>query len=336
MGILDETRFVERLQFFDGQRLFAADLQGLEAFHREMRELHNLSLHQPGIGNGFAVTGKRDDREVRVGPGYATDALGREIVLTREQVEPVPPVAGESDGTSVFFDLVVSHPDDASLEVTETRQGICLPRGVVRRREEPVLCWIRLQRGANDVLQPADPVLAKQIQDNLRIVLARVEVIDCKLRQTVSLAERRGARPARLPFLACGETAIDEGDFEELDITTTSSSSGARLFHLKRKLIDTRAAGFQTAPCYSVRLDRQRFADHFDDGSVFTDYIILDSSVQVFDPKPGSFTIEALLEIYDRRDPPNPAPRGAPPPGPEDAPPPSLLSGWKAVWMGVE
>ena len=62
MGILEETRFIERLQFFDGQRLFASDLQGLEAFNREMRWLHNRSLHQPGIGSGFAVYGKKGDR----------------------------------------------------------------------------------------------------------------------------------------------------------------------------------------------------------------------------------------------------------------------------------
>ena len=125
MEFLKETRFIERLQFFNGQRLFASDLQGLEAFNREMRWLHNQSLHQPGIGNGFAVSGKKGDREVTVGPGYAIDAEGREIVLTQTEVEPVPPVAGEEDGSPVVFDLTVSYPDDASLEETERREGIC-------------------------------------------------------------------------------------------------------------------------------------------------------------------------------------------------------------------
>ena len=59
MENLLERRFIERLQFFNGQRLFASDLQGLEAFSRGMRWLHNKSLHQPGIGNGFAVAGKK-------------------------------------------------------------------------------------------------------------------------------------------------------------------------------------------------------------------------------------------------------------------------------------
>src|SRR5262245_62580048 len=112
MGMLDETQFVERPQFFNGERLFAPDLQSVEQFNREMRWLHNRSLHQPGIGNGFAVTGKKGAREVTIGPGYAIDAEGREIVLTQDQVEPVQPVAGQDDGSPVLFDLTVSYPSD--------------------------------------------------------------------------------------------------------------------------------------------------------------------------------------------------------------------------------
>jgi hypothetical protein len=313
MGILDETRFVERLKFFDGQRLFASDLQGIEAFHREMRWLHNRSLHQPGIGNGFAVTGERDAREIRIGPGYALDSLGREIVLTHEQVEPIPPVAGETDGQSVFFDLVVSY--DVDLEAAETRQGICLDRGVVRLREEPILCFVRLVRDQNDNLRPADPKLLQEILDGLRIVLARLEVIDCRLRQTISLAQRRSARPARLPFLACGETPIP---ITATTFTTPDPQRPNRL--LLSMTIDTSAAGFQSAPCYSVRLDRPRI---FETTALF--YYILDSSPHLLGPDARSFKIELFFEVVILRgsttsnlDLSNPK------------------FGWKAVWMGVE
>src|SRR4026207_1807339 len=121
MTILDQTRFIERQQFFNGQRLFADDLQSLEGFNREMRWLHNKSLHQPGIGNGYAVAGKKDDREVQIGPGYAIEARGGEIVRPQTGVEPVPPVAGNEDGTPAVFDLTVSYPDDDSLAESETR-----------------------------------------------------------------------------------------------------------------------------------------------------------------------------------------------------------------------
>ena len=82
MAFFEQNQFLERLQFFNGQRLFASDLQQLEAFNREMRWLHNQSLHQAGVGNGLEVTGQKGDREVKIMPGYAIDALGREIVLT--------------------------------------------------------------------------------------------------------------------------------------------------------------------------------------------------------------------------------------------------------------
>src|SRR3954447_4873798 len=112
MSFIDLTRSIERQRFFDGQRLFADDLQAIEGFNREMRWLHNQSLHQPGIGNGFAVTGRRGDREVVVGPGYAIDDLGREIVLTTPRTIPVPPVAGEVDGSAKRYVLTVAYPED--------------------------------------------------------------------------------------------------------------------------------------------------------------------------------------------------------------------------------
>ncbi|HEV3458010.1 MAG TPA: hypothetical protein VHG32_15705 [Thermoanaerobaculia bacterium] len=306
MSILDETAFVERLTFFNGQRLFASDLQGIEAFNREMRWLHNQSLHQPGIGRGLAVTGKRDDREVRVGPGYALDALGREIVLTREQVEPVPPVASEDGGQSVCFDLAVSYPDDSQLVEAETRDGICLPRGVVRLREEPVLCWIRLQRDAAGNLSPSDPGLREDIKNGLRIVLARVEVLQCRLRQDVSLAERRSARPARQPYIACGSQTPA---WQQESITEN-------LFKLTAA-VDTASAGFLTTPCYSVRLDGERVK--IADGQAVS--FVFDAPPSVLEPGPTGFKLEVLVSVSGRS------------PGAGEAPP---WASWTAAWMGVE
>ena len=105
MSFVEATRSVERQTFFDGQRLFAADLQALEGFNREMRWLHNRSLHQPGIGNGFAVSGRKGDRQVIVGPGYAIDDIGHEIVLTSSRTIPVPPVAGNFTSDEVRTNL---------------------------------------------------------------------------------------------------------------------------------------------------------------------------------------------------------------------------------------
>src|SRR5262245_42820790 len=157
MDFLNQTTFIERLQFFNGQRLFADDLQGLEALNREMRWLHNKSLHQAGIGNGFAVTGKKGDRQVTIGPGYAIDSEGREIVLTQSWAEPIPPVAGDDEGNPIFFDLTISYPPDGSLEETERREAICKqPGGTIRLQEKPVFCWVKLIDG-----QPVEPQLKR-------------------------------------------------------------------------------------------------------------------------------------------------------------------------------
>ncbi len=216
MGLLDEMRIIERQQFFNGQRLFASDLQDLEAFNREMRWLHNRSLHQPGIGNGFAVTGEKGAREVLIGPGYALDALGREIVLIDDWIEPVPPVAGEADGSPAFFDLTVSYPADEALEVAETRAGVCAPRGVVRLQEEPVFCWVRLKMNEANQLVVENDALAKEIQDGMKIVLARAEVRQCQLNSVLSVAQRRSARPSKQPHVACGTFKPDPWQVEWL------------------------------------------------------------------------------------------------------------------------
>ena len=322
MGILDETRFIERQRFFDGQRLFASDLQGIEAFNREMRWLHNRSLHQPGIGKGFAVSGQRGDREVRIGPGYALDGLGREIVLTGERVEPVPPVASEPTGESVFFDLAVSYPDDASLAEAETREGICLPRGVVRLREEPIFCWVRLERDDAGNLSPRDP-LKTEIETSLRIVLARVEVLDCRLKQPLSLAPRKSARPPTQPYVACGHAIVDWQVWEPPPpdpgpVPLVLGSVGFDLHWTGR--VDTSSAGFGTVPCYTARVDGERL---FEVGSNHTE-ALADLRLFVLKSAPDFFDVHlwAAFTMFGG----NPLLDPAPP----------WPKAWSVVWIGVE
>lgn len=255
MDMFDGTRSVERPQFFDGQALFASDLDGVAGFNRSMRWLHNRSLHQPGIGNGYAVSGARGDREARVEPGYALDSRGREIVLLETIVEPVPPVSAEPDGEAVVFDLTVSYPSDDELEEAETREGPCRTRGVVRLRERPVICWVRLKRDVNDRLRPISERQALEIQSGLKIVLARAEVRNCKLDADLSVAERRNARPPERPYVASGRRLVqwdqwavedpDGGDLALVDI-------GLQAW------VDTSAAEFRVVPCYSARVHGRR------------------------------------------------------------------------------
>src|SRR6202167_838661 len=106
MSIIGSTQCLKRIQFFNGERLFASDLQSLEAFNREMRWLHNQSLHQAGVGSGFQVVGNTGDRQVTISPGYAIDSCGREIILTENQVKAIPPVADHGSRRAVLYELI--------------------------------------------------------------------------------------------------------------------------------------------------------------------------------------------------------------------------------------
>lgn len=317
MAALDQSRFVERLQFFDGQRLFASDLQQLEAFHRAMRELHNASLHQPGIGAGLAVTGSSGDREVAVGPGYALDVEGHEITLTSDHVEPVPPVEGDPDGTPAVYDLAVSYPSDDLLEVAETREGICLSRGAVRLREEPVFCWVRLHDDGSGVLRPADPRLRDAIAAGRRILLARAEVQHCQL-VSLSIAERRNARPPTQPLIACGRAAPHwQASLEP----PTPGEFETQLLFLDAD-VSTASAGFVNTPCYSARLDGPRLFEGQVDGEPRE--FFAEGLLSIHDATPDGFSLRVLVLPF--------FPFGVA----ELENPSSVFSAWTIEWMAVD
>jgi hypothetical protein len=244
---------IEHIKFFNGQQLFASDLQDLEEFNRAMRWLHNQSLHQAGVASGYAVTGNRGDSQITVQPGYAIDSQGREIVLEKPTVLQVPPVANNGQGDPVYYDLVVSYQSDSV--ATETRDGICVPRSAVRLRDTPAFCWAELAPNT-DQLNIANPIdatrkaklaqLNQDIESGIRIRLARAEVLNCQLNQPLSIAERRNARPSLQPYVAAGNTSALTG---VLWVTTVDTLG------ITAKLnVDTSAANFRSVPQYSANV----------------------------------------------------------------------------------
>jgi hypothetical protein len=285
MSMIDQTRFIERLQFFDGQRLFASDLQALETFNRELRWLHNQSFHQPGVGSGFAVTGEKGGRVVNVGAGYATDVVGRESILTQEEVLAIPPDAGNK-GAPVFYDLTVSYPDDSGLEESETREGICRSRGTIRLREAPVFCWVELE-GEN--FTPTKTKLRADLENGLKIRLARIEVLNCVLNARPSVALRQSARPTLTPYIASGFQRIK--GVENFSIALPLFTKPEGRLRLITGTVDTSVAGFIATPEYSAHLGgpRQFRVDA-------ANFAILDQT-SVFDPARDKFEIQALVFV---------------------------------------
>lgn len=260
----------ERLRFFSSQRLLASDLENLEASGRELRWLHNRSLHQPGVASGFAITGEKGAREVIVGPGYAIDAFGREIVLTETRTIAVPPVAAGADGKAAAFDLAATYPGD-DLDTTETRRSFCGGPEAVRQREVPSFQWV-------DVLRPSD--LLRELLSAQRIALGRVEVLNCKLASRVSLERRREAKPSAYPFIAAGSTGVEAWTYP-----AAPTAFGIEL----TAEVDAGAAGFHGAPHYLVSVVGDRRIDI--DGASF----LLDGFASVSKAKATGFTLSVLL-----------------------------------------
>ena len=323
MSIFDDIAELDRPQFFNGQRLFASDLQGLETLNREMRWLHNQSLHQPGIGNGYAVTGKKGANSVTIGPGYALDSTGREIVLTSTTTLSIPPVAGQPDGTPSYYDLTVSYPDDSQLPTAETRAGVCAPQGVIRLLDQPLFCWVALAplNGDPTNLVVAEPAQAQAISHGDMIVLTQIAVLDCALYQDVSLVQRRSARPTCAPYIAAGtETpswlsstpfpppaesrpvvgpSVRRATVTPLPGAAVNAGGSFLPFLAPIRLIanvDTSRAGFRTVPAYSARISApSRLLTATGDGSSVQ--FIADGLVTVTNPTATNFSVDVAILI---------------------------------------
>src|SRR2546423_12577366 len=79
-GRLQLPREIKRTNYFTSQFLVEADFKDEQAYHLEMRRLHNRALHVWGVVDGLTVS-KTGAREVTVSEGMVIDGQGREIVL---------------------------------------------------------------------------------------------------------------------------------------------------------------------------------------------------------------------------------------------------------------
>lgn len=318
MSVNNDIPELERPAFFDGQRLTAADLTAVQSYHRELRWLHNRSLHNWGIAFGLAVTGRRGERAVRVQPGYALDCKGRDLILSEPLEMPIPPEADNGSGGPVTYYLTASYAEDADLS-PETRNGACGSSGAVRRPEEPIIRW----------QNPDDTSGDGRYTQGIDVVLASIKVQNCQLAADISGTERRDAVPATQPYVAAGQSKAGqttwrawppEGNQEPfLGIFTT---------------VTTTDAGFRTTPRYQAHVIGLRMVGRLNNEID----VVIDGYTQVVNASAGSFDLVMTL------------PQGMIGTGllnPPDILTPDLLDrlshhgdeedlGWYVVWMGVE
>jgi hypothetical protein len=293
---------LKRIEFFNGQRLTAQDLTDVQDANRQLRWLHNRSLHGWGIGIGYGVTGEAGDTTVTVAPGYAIDCLGRELILTQPVTLPVPAVAGVSSGGSkpdpATYFLTITYIDDSAQPTVESRPGVCLPAGTVRLAEGPFIQWQQL----------------KDIQDGMNVILAEGSILNCQLNAPLGLGVRRNARPAEQPY-------INAGQVPPAAITWTPVAGGIAT------RVDTSAAKFAATPAYFAHVMGPRQVK-VGSGEFFTLYSLVTVPLVEL-PAPDSFVLQVLLLQFDQSN----AVVAVPPADVNNIIP---VLNWTIVWMGIE
>jgi len=278
MANSDDPKFnplpaLDCVEFFDLQRLLAADLQALRDRSDALHTLHNRTFHGWGVGAGFEVSGAAGDKQVKVGPGYAVDAFGNDIISDGEIVLTVPQSAGLSSGgklTPQSYFLVVQHAGDAELRSVQRGSAKCSPcstPGTVRLLEAPIIAW-----------RDQTPKFG------VEIILAEVSILNCKLNTDVSTAARRDARAPRQPYIAAGGTPVGNTAWKYFpDGVPLTDVAGVQT------VVDTSAATFALTPRYFARLDGPRMWS----GGSTPEY--LDGFVHIADASANRFTFQVYM-----------------------------------------
>lgn len=223
----------QRLRYWQGQTLRAADGRDQARFDALRRRLHNRALHATeGVSFGLGVsvvTGGVATWEV--GCGLAYDCHGRELLLQRPRRIPVPTEAGW------LLLRPRKIPKSSSSSCCTTSDPGCLPEEALLLDADFELAWIK---GVDEPLEGV--ALAKLNADG-------TSDPDFRPRQ---------ARPRAKPRLARGETVRGDTPWEPWIIQQPDGKGG---FSDKvvgvQTHIDTSAAGFTRTPCYIATIQSQ-------------------------------------------------------------------------------
>lgn len=98
-----------------GMLLGVEDFRAEQGFHLGQMRRHQRLLHGTGVVAGYPVSFDPKGFELRVGPGDAIDALGRDLVLDVAQCVSLPLWWLEHRAEDAFHDIAT--PDDATLDL---------------------------------------------------------------------------------------------------------------------------------------------------------------------------------------------------------------------------
>ena len=115
---------LERLNYFNGQRLQAGDFRLEQEYHMRVRRWLNRSLYTAGIATGLEIYPIAGVPRVRVNPGLAIDPIGREIILLEAREIPVMHDIGQGSELAGSY-VVIRYAE----ELTAAQDANCAPGG---------------------------------------------------------------------------------------------------------------------------------------------------------------------------------------------------------------
>lgn len=225
----------ERLRYWQGQTLRAADDRDQRRFDALRRRLHNRALHSTeGVSFGLGVTTVSDDLAIyEVACGMAYDCRGRELLLQRPRRITVPMEAG----WLLLRPRKIAKGSSDSSSCCTSSDPACVPEEALLLDADFELAWVK------GVFEPVEGVaLAK---------LNAEGALDPDFRS-------RQARPLAKPRLARGETVRGDTPWEPWTIQEPDGKGGFRnkVVGVQTR-IDTSAAGFTRTPCYIATIQSQ-------------------------------------------------------------------------------
>lgn len=112
---------LDRLNYYNSQRLEAVDFRLEQQYHMRIRRSLNKALYSPGIAEGLEVRRDPSDlHSVVISPGLALDTLGREVILIEEVKLRVRGQPRRPDGVQFGNYLVISYDEE---KVAPQRDG---------------------------------------------------------------------------------------------------------------------------------------------------------------------------------------------------------------------
>jgi hypothetical protein len=180
---------LDRLNYYNGQRLEASDLKLEQEYHIRTRRWLNKSLYTAGIARGLDIRAEKDSRFVIVSPGLALDTDGREILLLEEEHIFVPGKVQTTGGSEAKVEglyLTIRYNEEA---IQEERNG-CIPKSTNGKKNGNRVPW------GGPALVRAKPVFnwsdALPYDSSGEILLGEVELTpDCTKVHQIDAGARR-------------------------------------------------------------------------------------------------------------------------------------------------